>query len=179
MSSKAQCVERPVAGADGKLPFIDVHSLAVESAPERAWDAVAQVMRGWAGGTLPRRSARAGALLARLLGCRDAEPPRPGPGLPETIVGFRVARAERPVLIALEGEHRFSRYALTFRIEPTGGSHCVVKAETRAAFPGLTGRIYRATVIGTGAHVIVVRRLLSAIKHRAEQDRYAGCCSSI
>jgi hypothetical protein len=33
------------------------------------------------------------------------------------MVGFRVARAERPSLTALEGEHRFSRYALTFRAE--------------------------------------------------------------
>ncbi|HEX3391952.1 MAG TPA: hypothetical protein VHS55_05275 [Solirubrobacteraceae bacterium] len=157
------------AGVDGDLPFIDVHSLAVDAAPEWAWDAVAQVMSGWAGGTLPRRSAQAGALLARLLGCADAQPPRPGPGLPEAMVGFHVAQAEHPSLIALEGEHRFSRYALTFRIEPADASRCVVKAETRAAFPGLAGRIYRGAVIGTGAHVFVVRRMLSSIKRRAER----------
>src|SRR5690242_4312259 len=104
------------------LPFVDVHSLAVDAAPERAWDAVAQVMRGWAGGAPPRRGARVGALLARLLGSADVEPPRPGPDLPEVIVGFHVARAERPSLIALAGKRRFSRYALTFRIEPADGS---------------------------------------------------------
>jgi hypothetical protein len=152
-----------------ELPFVDVHSLTIDATPERAWEAVAQVMRGWAGGAPPRRSAQAGALLARLLGCADFEPPRPGPGLPEAIVGFHVAQAELPSLIALAGEHRFSRYALSFRIERTGESRCVVKAETRAAFPGRAGRIYRAAVIGTGAHVIVVRRLLSSIKHRAER----------
>jgi hypothetical protein len=169
VSGEGEGTEQPVAGAGGELPFVDLHSLTLNAAPERAWEAVAQVMRGWAGGTLPRRSARVGALLARLLGSADVEPPRPGPGLPEAMVGFHVAQAERPSLIALEGEHRFSRYALTFRIERADGSRCVVKAETRAAFPGLAGRIYRGAVIGTGAHVIVMRRLLSSIKHRAER----------
>lgn len=161
---------QPVAGAGGELPFVDVHSLAVDVGPERAWEAVAQVMRGWAGGAPPRRSARVGALIARLLGCADVEPPHPGSGLPEAMVGFHVAQAERPSLIALAGEHRFSRYALTFHIEHADGLRCIVKAETRAAFPGLAGRLYRGAVIGTSAHVIVVRRLLSSIKHRAEQS---------
>jgi hypothetical protein len=169
MSAEEARTEQPVAGASGALPFVDAHSLTLDAEPEQAWEAVAQVMRGWAGGTLPRRSAQAGALLARLLGSADAEPPRPGPGLPKAMVGFHVAKAERPSLIALEGEHRFSRYALTFRIEPAEESRCVVRAETRAAFPGLAGRVYRGAVIGTGAHVIVVRRLLSSIKNRAER----------
>lgn len=85
------------------------------------------------------------------------------------MVGFRVARAERP-LIALEGEHRFSRYTLTLRIEPAEGSSCIVTAEIRAVFPGRAGRLYRKAVIGTGAHVRVVRRLLSSIKRRAERS---------
>jgi hypothetical protein len=162
--------EQPVAGADDELPFIDVHSLAVDAGPDRAWEAVAQVVRGWAGGAPPRRSARVGALIARLLGCADVEPPLPGPGLPEAMVGFRVALAERPSLIALAGEHRFSTYALIFHIEHVDRSRSIVKAETRAAFPGLAGRVYRAAVIGSGAHVLVVRLLLSSLKHRAEQS---------
>jgi hypothetical protein len=169
VSSEQEDTERPIKCVGGELPFIDVHSLTLDAAPEQAWEAVAQVMRGWAGGTLPRRSARSAALLARVLASADVEPPRPGPGLPKAMVGFHVAQAERPSLIALAGEHRFSRYKLTFRIEPADGSRCVVKAETRAAFPGLAGRIYRAAVIGTGGHVVVVRRLLSSIKHRAER----------
>jgi hypothetical protein len=170
VNGKREGTERPVASLGGELSFIDVHSLALDAAPEQAWEAVAQVMRGWAGGAPPRRSARMGALIARLLGSTDVEPPLPSPGLPEAMVGFRVAQAKRPSLIALEGEHRFSRYALTFRIEAAAESRCVVKAETKAAFPGLAGRVYRGAVIGTGAHVIVVRRLLSSIKHRAEQS---------
>lgn len=169
MSGKPNARESLSRDGCDELPFIDVHSLAVNVVPERAWDAVTQVMRGWAGGALPRRSARVGALLACLLGCADAEPPPPGTGLPEAMVGFHVARAERSSLIELEGEHRFSRYALTFRVEPSDGSRCVVHAETRATFPGRSGSIYRAAVIGTGAHVIVVRRMLTSIKRKAER----------
>lgn len=155
--------------AIGDLPFIDEHSLAVNAPPEHVWDETAQVTRRWMEHLMPRFGGPAGPLLARLLGCSNVDPPRPGPGAPEATVGFRVARAERPQLIALEGEHRFSRYALTFHIEPADSSSCIVKAETRAAFPGHAGHIYRTAVIGTGAHVFVVRRLLSSIKHRAEQ----------
>ena len=158
--------------ATGELPFIDVHSLAVNALPEQVWEETAQVTRRWLEHTFPRlgASGAAGPLFARLLDCSDVDPPQPGPGVPEAMVGFHVARAERPTLIALEGEHRFSRYTLTFRIEPADGSLCTVTAETRAAFPGRAGRSYRKAVIGTGAHVIVVRRLLSSIRRRAERS---------
>lgn len=128
--------------------------------------------RGWVGHTFPHSgiAGAVGPLFARLLGATNVESSPPGPGVPEAMVGFRVARAERPSLIALEGEHRFSRYTLTFQIEPDDGSSCIVTAETRAAFPGRAGRIYRKVVIGTGAHVIVVRRLLLSIKRRAERS---------
>jgi hypothetical protein len=167
-------MSRPAAtddtSATRELPFIDSHSLAVKAPPEQAWDEVAQVTRRWVEQFLPRSGGATGPLFARLLGCSNVDLPRPGPGAPEAIVGFRVARAERPLLIALEGEHRFSRYTLTFQIELTDCSSCIVTAETRAVFPGRTGRLYRQAVIGTGAHVFVVRRLLSSIKHRAEQS---------
>jgi hypothetical protein len=167
-------MSRPVAtddtSATRELPFIDSHSLAVKAPPEQAWDETAQVTRRWVEHLLPRGGGAAGPLFARLLGCSNVDLPRPGPGAPEAIVGFRVARAERPLLIALEGEHHFSRYALIFQIEPADGSSCIVKAETRAAFPGRAGRIYRGAVIGTGGHVFVVRRLLSSIKHQAERS---------
>jgi hypothetical protein len=38
-----------------------------------------------------------------------------------------------------------------------------VTAQTWAAFPGLKGSIYRALVIGSGGHRIVVRRMLKRI----------------
>jgi hypothetical protein len=167
-------MSRPAAtdgtGAMRELLFIDSHTLAVKAPPEQAWDEVARVTRRWVEQFLPRSGGAAGPLFARLLGCSEVDAPRSGPGVPEAIVGFRVARSERPSLIALVGEHRFSRYALIFEIEPCDGPYCVVKAETRAAFPGRAGRIYRYAVIGTGAHVFVVRRLLSSIKRRAERN---------
>lgn len=84
-------------------------------------------------------------------------------------MGFRVVRAEAPHELALEGEHRFSRYALTFRVDDLGPGRSRVRAETRAAFPGLKGATYRALVIGTRVHVLAVRRMLGAIRRRAER----------
>jgi hypothetical protein len=84
-------------------------------------------------------------------------------------VGFRVAREKRPALLALEGEHLFARYALTFRIDPVAREESRLTAETHAAFPGATGRVYRQLVIGSGGHTIVVRHLLREIKRRAER----------
>jgi hypothetical protein len=78
-----------------------------------------------------------------------------------------VARSEAPVELALEGSHRFSRYALILRIDDLGG-RSRLRAETRAEFPGPHGRVYRALVIGTRGHVLMVRRILGAVKRRAE-----------
>jgi hypothetical protein len=91
--------------------------------------------------------------------------------MPDSMVGFHVAVAESPSLVSFQGRHRFSRYALTFRIQPTGGSGSVIEAETRAAFPGLSGGIYKRAVIGSRGHVLVVRRMLATVKRLAEEDR--------
>jgi hypothetical protein len=42
-----------------------------------------------------------------------------------------------------------------------------MRARTRAAFPGALGRAYRALVIASGGHRIVVARLLRKIEARA------------
>ncbi len=44
------------------------------------------------------------------------------------------------------------------------GRHRALRAETRAAFPGLSGRAYEALMIGTRAHVLAAHRLLSAVR---------------
>jgi hypothetical protein len=141
------------------LPFIDEHAVEVAAPPERAWDAVCQVIfRSFRG--------RSHELFARLLGAAETsprgDPPRPG----SAITGFRIVSAEAPVELALEGRHRFSRYALILHVDALSGD---VRAETRATFPGLHGRAYRALVIGTRAHVLVVKRLLRAVRTQAEQ----------
>lgn len=144
------------------LPHIDEHSVAIEAAPEAVWSALLRVVEGsFASGG----SARG----ARLLNCTDtvASGPRPlatGSVLP----GFHVEAAERPQELALTGGHRFSDYALIFRLDQHS-DRTVLRAETRAAFPGLKGRAYRAMVIGTRMHVLVTRRILAAAKRSAER----------
>lgn len=165
-------VEEPQTPAQPHLPFIDAHSIEMNAPPEDVWDELAHgALRrfgGAVGGPL-------GPIGARLLGCPYADPPGPGPGMPQTIIGFRIARAERPSLVELAGEHRYSSYSLTFRIEPAPDAPgSLLTAETRAVFPGARGRRYRALVIGSGGHVIVVRLLLGSIRRRAERGVYRG-----
>jgi hypothetical protein len=71
--------------------------------------------------------------------------------------------------LALVGRHRFSSYALTFRIDRLGPDRTQLRAESRAAFPGVLGRAYRIAVIGTGGHAVAVRRLLTAVQRGSEQ----------
>jgi hypothetical protein len=144
------------------LPHVDTHAVVVEVGPDAAWRAVSEAMGGE-----PSALSRAGA---RALGCRDVRPDGPRPlAQGSTLCGFRVARAAPPRELALEGRHRFSRYSLTFRVEPVEPGRARILADTRAVFPGLRGRLYRAAVIGTGGHVLATRRLLGGIARRAER----------
>ncbi|HSI79844.1 MAG TPA: hypothetical protein VK919_04245 [Solirubrobacterales bacterium] len=144
------------------LPRVDEHAVVVEAPQEAAWEALLPALRQGFGGPVARR-------VAAGLGCRETEtagdPLHPGATLP----GFVVARVVPPTLYALLGAHRFARYALVFSIDRLGGGRSIVRAETRAEFPGVSGRAYRALVIGTRGHVLVVRRLLRAVKRRAER----------
>lgn len=145
-----------------ELPHVDEHSTSVDATAERTWEALLRTVDG----TLASGRAARGA---RLLGCEDAEAAGPRPLAPgATIPGFHVEVAERPRELALAGAHRFSRYALIFRLDP-GDGVTRLRAETRARFPGLRGRAYRALVIGSRMHVVVTRRLLAAVKRRAER----------
>jgi hypothetical protein len=149
------------ARQERELPWIDEHSAVVDGDPERVWDALVGVVGRSFGDA---RRSRAAAVL----GCEDTGvggPPFPAEGA--TVPGFHVASSERPRLLALHGRHRFSRYALTFRIEPAGpGGRTRVRAETRAVFPGLAGGLYRAAVIGTRGHVLAVRSMLRGVERR-------------
>lgn len=143
------------------LPFVDEHAVDVAAPPERAWEALVAVLPRAFGGRGAERFAR----LARCDVARaDGAFPREG----GAIVGFRVARAAPPRELALAGAHRFARYALIVRVDATErGSR--VRAVTRAAFPGAAGALYRAAVIGTRGHAIAVRRILGAVRRRAER----------
>jgi hypothetical protein len=144
------------------LPYIDEHSVTLDAGLDAAWEALLRVIEGSFAST---HSARG----ARILGCADVDSSGPRPlAAGSTLPGFHVEVADRPAELALVGGHRFSDYALIFRLEPDGANGCRLRAETRASFPGIAGRTYRALVIGTRIHVLVTRRLLAATKRRAE-----------
>jgi hypothetical protein len=145
-----------------QLPDLDEHAIEIGAGPDDVWPVLVE--------TLDRTFSRTHlAGYARAIRCADhtASGPRP---LAEgsTMPGFRVAAAVPGAELALEGSHRFSAYALTFRLEPLSPGRCRLRAETRAAFPGAAGGIYRLLVIGTGGHVVAVRHLLAVIARRAE-----------
>jgi len=150
--------------SDAALPLIDEHAVVADGDAQQARDALVHVIgRSFAD---PRRGR-----VAAVLGCEDtaiAGPPFPAVGA--TVPGFHVADSEAPRVLALEGRHRFSRYALTFRLTPDAeGTR--IGAETRAAFPGIAGKLYRAAVIGTRGHVLAVRSMLRGIERRVAHDR--------
>ncbi len=146
-----------------RLPYIDEHAVEVDAAREEAWSALIGVVRGSFAGEGRRLGARA-------LGCHPADTrgewadgPRVGASLP----GFCVAESTAPARLALEGRHRFSTYALIFELDAVDVGRSRVRAITRADFPGPLGRLYRALVVGSRGHRIVVRRMLAQIAARA------------
>jgi hypothetical protein len=151
-----------VAGEE--LPFVDEHAVVIERPVADVWAAVARVAERSSSGAAATRG-------ARLLGCADVADGGPRPlAAGSTVPGFRVAVFEPERELRLEGRHRFSRYALTYRLDALGPSRTRVRAETRAAFPGPRGRVYRALVIGTRGHVLAVRGLLAAVERRARHS---------
>jgi hypothetical protein len=144
------------------LPQIDEHGLLVLAPREAVWDALLA--------TVPKAfSRRASTRVARALGCVETEHSGDPGRIGSTIPGFVVARVVQPAVYALEGQHRYARYGLIFSLEPTKDERTLLRAETRADFPGLKGGVYRTLVIGTRGHVAVVKRLLGAAKRRAEK----------
>ncbi|WP_309234791.1 hypothetical protein [Nocardia sp. XZ_19_385] len=89
--------------------------------------------------------------------CKDPHDPSTVPS------GFVLVAAEEPARLALEGRHWFSKYELIFRLDEEGPSRTRVRAESWAEFPGLHGKIYRALVIGSSGHKLVMRRLMRRI----------------
>jgi hypothetical protein len=149
------------------LPFVDEHGVEIAAPPEVVWESLCRVAEG-------SFSASAASRFARLLGCESTaaaglRPLAEGSSIP----GFTVARAVPGSELALAGRHRYSEYALVFRLAAVGAG-TRLRAETRARFPGASGRLYRAAVIGTRGHVLVTMRLLTAVKRRAERSSAQG-----
>ncbi len=94
------------------LPYVDEHSTAIASSPEGVWEALVDVM-------VETTTGRISSRVARALGCFYTERSGSRGRIGSTIPGFVVARSVKPAVLALMGEHRFSRYALIFRITET------------------------------------------------------------
>ena len=134
----------------------------VSASPDDVWAALPGALQD----AFDRSRARH---LAGILGCDDCggDPGFHG-GPDDTLAGFHVVRTEPPRELALDGRHRFSRYRLSFEIEPRG-ARTRLRAVTHAEFPGVRGRLYRALVVGSGGHRIMTRRVLKSIAWRAER----------
>ena len=145
------------------LPAIDEHAVVVRAPAEATWDAIVATIPRSVGGRLAERYARA-------VGCEQTQSEGDPARIGSTLPGFIVARSIRPAMLTLLGEHRFSHYALVFKVDRLDEERSLLRAETRADFPGWSGRAYKALVIGTRGHVVAVTRILRAIRRRAERD---------
>lgn len=145
------------------LPYVDEHETTVAAPAAEVWRTLVETVDAGF-------SARGAAAYARLVGCADTAAAGPRP-LAEgsTFPGFRVVAAVPGQELALAGRHRFSDYKLTFRLDAIDAGRTRLRAESRAAFPGLHGAAYRFVVIRTGGHAVGVRRLLAGIRRRAER----------
>lgn len=149
------------------LPFIDEHSRSIAAPPSAVWEAAGRVMdRSFDGSNAVTRAFARGFLHAEPARAAGPRPLEPG----SEVTGFRVVDAVEGERLALEGHHRFSRYRLEFTIDPEDGG-TRLRARTYAEFPGVRGRLYRAFVIDSRAHLVLVRRMLRSAARRAERAR--------
>lgn len=134
----------------------------VAASGDRVWDALLAIMARPGHMHLKER-------FARTLGCviteRDGEPGAIG----STIPGFMVTRSVEPAVLALMGEHRYSRYALIFYATETAAGPVRLSAETRAQFPGVRGQIYKTLVIRSRGHAVATKSILRNVRSRAER----------
>jgi hypothetical protein len=124
-----------------QLSYIDEHAISVAANRAEAWSALLRII------------------------CHDPHDPSTVP------TGFVLDEARPPERLALKGRHLFARYRWVFELDPEGPQRTRVRSATWADFPGLHGKIYRALVIGTGGHRVVVRLTLKRIAARARAGR--------
>lgn len=152
----------PLTG-DGSLPTLDEHATVVAAVVDDVWRELLATVDG-------SFSGRAWSTYAALIGCPHTTSAGPRPlDVGSTIPGFRVAVVQPGQELRLEGRHRFSTYVLSFHLEDVGERSTRLVARSDAVFPGVSGRLYRLLVTGTGIHVAGVRRLLAAVRHRSER----------
>ncbi|GAB3766383.1 hypothetical protein [Microlunatus parietis] len=126
------------------LPQLDAHTATIEAPGPVVWEAVCRYATSLARADL--------GLLGRALGTVPSS-------------GFAPDGKVEVTEVALAGRHRFARYRLVFTV--TAGDRpgaTTVTIASYAGFAGLRGRVYRALLIGTGGHLLAVRRMLESIR---------------
>ncbi|MET0286805.1 MAG: hypothetical protein ABW352_20150 [Polyangiales bacterium] len=132
--------------------FLDDIAVPLRASPERTWDALLEL---WGRDALS-------PVLARVLGCSPSARSSGWSGaVGDTLPGFGVRRAEPGRLLELHGRHRFATYTLVFELA-SGKLH----ARSYADFPGV-GVLYRALVVGSGGHALVVGQMLRRVVMRS------------
>jgi len=130
-----------------ELPYIDEHAISIDAPREWVWTALTRFVES-------SLASGRGRPVTRLLG---TEPPS----------GFEVSRSEPAAHLTLTGRHRFSRYRLVFELADAADGATQLRARTYAAFPGLSGQVYRTLVIRTRLHVLATHHLLRSIARSA------------
>jgi hypothetical protein len=142
------------------LPFIDERRVHIAAPPGAVWTELAAQAR--------RIGAGRAAWYAPLVGAD----PRQASGVPltegATLPGFTVVASVPGRHLLVRGRHRFSRYALELTLT-SAADGTDLTARTNATFPGATGWCYRQLVITSGAHAVLVGRLLRTIRDHVER----------
>jgi hypothetical protein len=152
-----------------QLPFVDEHSITLDRPPEQVWDALQRTAPSTGfhvtESTAPSKLVLEGRhpfsryALVFLIEPREGDGSRTGDG-----GGARVG-AGGGAQVRAGGGARVRAGGGT-RVGPGGGrpdghdGGSRARAQTWAAFPGPHGRVYRALVIGSGIHAVLVRRML-------------------
>ena len=152
------------------LPFVDEHSTTVDASPDATWEALLET------DAPPRPRGRRLRSPGRSAARTPSAAGQPG-RIGSTIPGFIVTRSVAPCVLALMGEHRFSRVRARLPRSPRPAADRVqLGAETRAEFPGAAGRVYRIAVIGSRGHVR--RDALDPARRPAARRRLAAASES-
>ncbi|MDR7384421.1 SRPBCC family protein [Promicromonospora iranensis] len=142
----------------GPRRYQDVRAVTLTAPPDVVWRAVLDQVE-----VLGQPS-----WYVRLIGCRDSQPAGPRPLAAGSVVpGFRVATADPPSRLVLDGVHRFSVYTLTFRLVPTDAG-TRLEAHTDATFPGALGALYRLLVIESRIHKLATRTIVTRIRRQGQ-----------
>ncbi len=140
----------------------------MDAPPAVVWDTLMAACPG------PRAS---GPL--RLMGALLGVEPAAANGLASHVIGAErpgliVREVVRPATWAAAGRHRFARYQVVFRIEPSASGGSRLSLETYASFPGRAGAAWQRMVMASGVYGAAVRALLARLRRRAERRLSPG-----